>query len=94
MLNIGTRINKHASFPYTENMCIYTYQKSSQEVNCSNCDLKLDPVIMKGKPIKEIFILNSFMTLYQNRAINDGAKVMTMCFLNIAIVTLTFHIEC
>ena len=81
MLNIGTRINKQASFPDTGNMCIYSYQKSSQEVKCSNCDLKLDPVIMKDKPIKDIVILNSCMTLYQNRSINDGAKVMTMCFL-------------
>ena len=45
------------------------------------------------KFLKDIIILNVCRALNQNWYINEGARIMTMCFHKTATVTLTLFLE-
>ena len=58
----------------------------------SHRDLGFDPTTLKRKLVQGIVIPNTYVKLYRNWIINEGARAITMFFLKIAAVTLA--LEC
>ena len=46
----------------------------------SNCELDLNPIMLKHKLIQDVARLNIYMKLYQNESINESIGLLTTYF--------------
>ena len=59
-----------------------------------NCDFDVNHRPLKHEPIKDMFILSIYLTLYENQSKDEKARTIKKSFLLTATVTLTLSLLC